>query len=199
MISQVFSCRPGVFQIGKEGGEEADGGKEGADPVDEGDAGEVGEMAEDGGSDASHAEGEAEKQARDHPHAAGHEFLRVDENGGERGGDDQADDDGEHGGRQQADVGEEQSEGEDSQDGNPDHVLAADAISHGSAGEGSDSGGSEEEKQIELRAADADVEFTDQVKGVVAGDAGEVEIFREDQRDQDGDREGHFAGRQCGT
>ena len=103
----------GWLEVGEEPGEEADGGQVGAELVDVDDAGGVGYFAEDGGTDASHAEGEAEEEAGDHADAAGDELLRVDEDGGEGGGQDEADDDGEDGGPQQIGVGQDEGEGQD--------------------------------------------------------------------------------------
>ena len=79
-------------------------------------------LAEDGGADAAHAEGEAEEEAGDHADAAGDQFLRVDEDGGEGGGEDEADDDGEDGGPEEVGVGQDEGEGQDAEDGDPDDV-----------------------------------------------------------------------------
>ncbi len=51
---------------------------------------------------------------------------------------------------------------------------------------------------MELRALDGDVELRDEVEGVIAGEAGEVEVFGEDQRDENSDGCGHFSWRQGG-
>lgn len=82
----------------EEAGEQADGGEEGTDLVDEFDAGGVGQAAEDSRADASHAKSEAEEETGDESDAAGNQFLGVDEDGGEGGGDDKADNDAEDAG-----------------------------------------------------------------------------------------------------
>ena len=41
---------------------------------------------------------------------------------------------------------------------------------------------------MDLGGLDGEAEFADEIEGVIAGQAGEVEIFREDQGQQDGDR-----------
>ena len=95
------------FEVGEEGGEEAEGGKPGADVVDGDDGGHVGEFAEDGCADAAHAEGEAEEEAGDHADASGDEFLGVDEDGGEGGGDDDSDENAEDAGPEEVGPGHE--------------------------------------------------------------------------------------------
>ena len=157
---------------------------------------EVCEFGEDGGSDAAHAEGKSEEKSGDHADAAGDEFLGVDEDGGKRRGDDEADDDGEDPGPEEVGIRQEQGEGQDAEDGAPDNVFAAEAIADGATEEGAGGGGSEEGEEVQLRALDGDVEAGDQVEGVVAGEAGQVEIFREDQRHQDAHRNDDLGARE---
>ena len=66
-------------------------GQEGADAIDEGDAGRVGQLAQHRRADAAHAEREAEEQARDHADPPGQQLLRIDQDGREGRGQDQAD------------------------------------------------------------------------------------------------------------
>jgi hypothetical protein len=54
----------------------------------------VGEITQGGGADAAHAKRKTEEETGDEADAVGEEFLRVNENGGERGCEDDADDDG---------------------------------------------------------------------------------------------------------
>ena len=71
----------------------------------------------------------------------------------------------------------------------PDDSLAADAIADRSAEERSRRNRGEEEKQMQLRAFDRHAELLDEEERVVAADAREVEILREDERDQHRERE----------
>ena len=160
-------------------------GKERADLVDEDDAGHVCEFAEDRGADAAHAEGESEEESGDHADAVGDEFLRVDEDGREGRGDDEADDDREDTGPQQIGVGEDERERQHAEDRAPHDGFAADLVSDGAADEGAGSDGGEEGEEMKLRAADGYVELRDEVEGVVAGEAREVDILGEDERAED--------------
>jgi hypothetical protein len=72
--------------------EEADQREIGADVENVLDAVLVGEGAEDGGADAAKAEGEAEEEAGHRADFAGDELLRINENGGDGRGEDDADD-----------------------------------------------------------------------------------------------------------
>src|SRR5216683_8265700 len=115
----------GRLKIGEEGGEDADGGEERAKVVDKIETGEVDEFAEERRADAAHAKGEAEEQAGDGADSSGQEFLSVDEDGGKGGGQDQADDDAENAGPEKIGVGQQQSERQNAENGNPDDVFAA--------------------------------------------------------------------------
>jgi hypothetical protein len=70
MSGRQLACTV-VVDAGEEDGEEAEGGEPGDDFVDVDDAPGIGEMAQHGGADAAHAEGEAEEQAGDHADASG--------------------------------------------------------------------------------------------------------------------------------
>ena len=59
---------------------------------DELDALSIGQGAEDGGTDAAQAEGEAEEEAGHRSHFAGDQLLRVNQNGGEGRSEDDPDD-----------------------------------------------------------------------------------------------------------
>ena len=89
----------------------------------------------------------------------------------------------------------EEGKGQHAEDGAPDDVFAADAVADGASGEGSDGGCAQEQEQVDLRALDGDVEFIDQIEDVVGAEAGQVNIFRKNERDEDAHRDGHFSGR----
>src|SRR5208282_3512266 len=63
----------------------------------------------------------------------------------------------------------------------PDHVFGTDAIADGSAEERTCSRGAQKHEQMQLRAAHRHAEAADEVEGVVAGEAGEIEILGEDE------------------
>ena len=87
-----------LLRVGKKAGEESQQGQVGAEVEDMVDAGAIGQPAQDGGADATHAEGETEKESGDESDLAGHEFLGIDEDSREGGGEDHADEDGEDSG-----------------------------------------------------------------------------------------------------
>ena len=91
-------------------------------------------------------------------------------------------------GPQQIDIRQQHREGGDAQDGCPDDALAADAVADGTAEEGAERHREQEHEQVDLRRAHRYVKFLDQIEAVVARDAGDIEIFREDQHHQDADR-----------
>src|SRR6201999_657384 len=93
LLSTLFPPLVFFLRVGEEAREQAQEGEEGAEVKDVMDAGFVGEVAEDGGSYAPHAEGEAEEEAGDQSDLPGHEFLGIDEDGGEGRGQDDADED----------------------------------------------------------------------------------------------------------
>src|SRR6266851_1224199 len=134
---------PSGFEVGEEGSEDADGGEERAKVVDKIEAGEIDEFAEERRADAAHAKGEAEEQAGDGANSSGQEFLGVDEDGGKGGGQDQADDDAENAGPEKIGVGQQQSERQNAENGNPDDVFAADLVAHGAADDGAGGDGAE--------------------------------------------------------
>jgi len=165
----------------------------GAQPVDELDAGRVGEPAERGRSEAAHAEREAEEDAANRPDPAGDELLRVHEDRGERRREDQSDRYGQDAGPEQ--VGERQREGEreHAEDGSPDHPLRADPIADRPAENRPRGDRAKEHEQVQLRARHRDAEAADQVERVIAAEAREIEILREDQHRQHEER-AHDAG-----
>ena len=81
----------GCGASGQGDGEQTDQRQIGADLVDGDDAEMVGETAEHSGADASESEGEAKEHASHHAGAAGHQFLGVDDDGREGGGEEKAD------------------------------------------------------------------------------------------------------------
>ncbi len=77
----------------------------------------------------------------------------------------------------------------------PDHSLAANAIADRSSDQSAGSHRAQEDEEVNLRTAHGNVKAGHQVKRVVAGEAGQIEILGEDQRDQNGDRRSHAPGR----
>ena len=110
----------------------------------------VGEVAEYGGADPGDAEGKAEEQAGDGAHLAGDQPLGIDDDGRERRGQDEADDEGEDGGPEQIGVGQQQGEGRAPEDGSPDHLLAVDPTAEGTAELGAGGDGEQEDEQVQL-------------------------------------------------
>src|SRR5437870_286434 len=51
---------------------------------------------------------------------------------------------------------------------------------------------------MKLRALNRDMKLTDEIEGVVAGKGGQVEVLREDERDQNGDCGDDLSSRQSG-
>ena len=182
------STRGAAADVRQEGGEQAEEREEGADLEDEREAGVVGEAAERGRADTAHAEGETEEKARDQADAVGEEFLGIDENGGERGGEDDADDDGEDGAPKQIRVGQQEGKGGGAQNGDPDDGLAADAVADGTADDRAGGDGGEKQEEEQLGVLDGDLEGLDEVERVVAPEAGQVEVFGENQDGEDGER-----------
>src|SRR5436190_7951847 len=76
----ILSGGAALAEAGQEGGQQADSRQESADLVNEVDARVIGDLAEDGGGDAGHPEGESEEDTRDHSDFAGEQLLRVNEN-----------------------------------------------------------------------------------------------------------------------
>ena len=82
-------------------------------------------------------------------------------------GQDDSDDDGKDAGPKEIGMRESERERRDTEDRHPDHQLASIAIADRSADDRADSDGEKEKEQVELRFLDRDLEFLDQVKGVV--------------------------------
>src|SRR5579885_1922463 len=139
------------------------------------DAGVIGQPAKHGGADAGHAKGKAEENSGDEPDPVGNQFLGVNQNGGKGGGKDKADDGGEHAAPREAGVGKQEGERRHAEDGSPDHHLAAQAVAHRTADEraGGDTG--EKNKKMNLGVPHTEVEFIDEIEGVVVADAGEID------------------------
>ena len=97
----------------------------------------------------------------------------------------QADDRGKHAAPKQIGVRQGERERRHAQDRSPDDGLAAHAIANRSAEKSPGRDGEEKDEEMELRALDREAEFFDQEKSVIARDAGEIEILRENERDQD--------------
>ena len=134
---------------------------------DVGDAGAIGDVAEHGRADARDPEGKPEKHSGDEADFSWHELLRVNQDGGKRGRENDADDDREHAGPEKIRVGERDGERRDAEDRDPDDQFASVAVTDRSAEDRPDRNREEEEKEKELRALDREMEFSDHVKGLV--------------------------------
>jgi len=104
----VPAVMPALFfiQVWQEAGEQAQQGKEGANMEDVVDAGLVGQVAEHGRADAAHSEGQAEEESRDEAYLPRHQFLGIDQDGGEGGCEDQTDAHGEDACPKEVGIGE---------------------------------------------------------------------------------------------
>jgi hypothetical protein len=99
-----------------------------------------------------------------------------------------ADDYAQHAGPEQADVGQRQRERQHAQDRSPDHVLSAESIANRTTDERAGADRSKEREQMQLRAADGNVEPVDQKEHEVARQARQVDVLREHQCQQHGQR-----------
>ena len=171
-----------LLRIGQQSGDYAEQRQECAHLEDVFDAGLVGEPSEECRTDAAQSEHKAEEDAGDESHLVGHEVGGVDHYRGERRGDDESREEGEHDGPDKTDVGHGEGERSRAKDGEPYHVLASEAVAEHAAGERADGG--EEYEEAYLRSLHRDAEFVDEVEREVARDAGGVEVFREDEQDE---------------
>ena len=154
----------------------------------EGDTRVIGKVSEGGGADSTQAEGKTEEETGDEADAVGEKFLRVNENGGERGSEDDADDDGERGAPEEIRVGKEKCEGRGTQNGDPNDGFPADAVTDGTADDRAGGDGGEEQEEEQLGVLDRDLKGLDEIERVIATEAGQVEIFGENQHGEN--REG---------
>ena len=90
---------------------------------------------------------------------------------------------------EQAGIGQRQRERQRAEDREPDDVFAAEAIAERSAEERAGRVGGEEDEEIELRRLGRDAELVDQIEDVIARQARDVELLREQQRDQHRERD----------
>ena len=90
---------------------------------------------------------------------------------------------------------QQQSKGQNTQDRGPDDVLAAEPIAQGSAGHAAHCRRGQEHEQQQLGSAHRNVKVIDEVEGVIAGDAREVDVLREHQRQQHRDGEDDVTAR----
>ena len=160
----------------------------------EGDTSVIGKVSEGGGADSTQAEGKTEEETGDESDAIGQEFLRVNENGGKRRSEDRADDDGERGAPKEVRVGQKQREGRGTEDRDPNDGFASDAVADRTADNRARGDGGEKEKEEELGVLNRDLKCLDEVERVIAPEAGEVEVFGENQNDENCDGRGHAAG-----
>ena len=106
-------------------------------------------------------------RTRDHADFSRNQFLRVNQDGGKGGGQDDPNDDGEDAGPKEIGVGENEGEGRNAEDRNPDDQLASIAIADWSTENRAEGDGKKEKEQVELRPLDREMKFVNQVKGVV--------------------------------
>ena len=125
------------------------------------------DFAKNGGTNTRHAESETEKQSRDETDFSRHKFLRVDQDGGEGGGENDPDNEGEDAGPEEIGMRKRDREWRDSEDRNPNHEFASVTVADRSAEDGADGDGEEEKKEMELRTLHGKMEFVDEVKSVV--------------------------------
>ena len=109
---------------------------------------------------------------------------------------DQADDHAEQARPGQPRIGQDQGEGQHAQDREPDHVFAPEAVAQRAAGHRAQRHRRQKSEQVQLRVLHRDVEPVDQVEGVVARQARQVDVLREHEHQQDGHPAAHVAIRQ---
>ena len=141
-------------------------------------------LAQRGGAETADTECEPEEEPRNQTHTSRHQFLRVDEDGREGRRQDHADDHAQHACPEQVDVRQRQAERQHAEDRSPDDVFPADPVADRTADERAGGHGREKHEQVQLRALHRDVEAVDQEEGVVAGQAREVDVLGENQREQ---------------
>ena len=173
-----------LLRIGQQSGDYAEQRQECAHLEDKLYTGLVGEPSEERRTDAAQTEHKAEEDAGDESYFVGHEVGGVDHYRGERRGDDESGEEGEHDGPRQTDVGHGEGERSRAKDGEPYHVLASKTVAEHAAGERADGEGGEEHEEAYLRSLHRDAELVDEVEREVARDAGCVEVFREDEQDE---------------
>ena len=172
------------FDIREEPGDDAKQGQEGGQLEYVLNAGTVGQPAEEGGTDAAQAEGEAEECPRDHAYIAGQEFGGVDEDGGHGRRHDHADEDDEDDGPSEVAVRQQEGEGRRAEDADPDDVLAPVAVADLAADEQPDGGGDEIGKKDVLRGGDGEAELVDHVEREIALQIGRIEVLGEHEHQQ---------------
>ena len=74
----------------------------------------------------------------------------------------------------------------------PDDELAPDAVADRSADDGARRHRGQKQEQVELRVLHRHVKLVHQVEREIVGQADQVEVLGEDQRDQDGHGQDHF-------
>ncbi len=195
-VTPLWQAPSAPLHVRQEGGEQSDQRQERAEPVHGLDAGDVGDPAQRRRADAGEPEREAVEDAGDHAHASGQQVLRIDQDGGERRGDDQPDQHRQHAGPEQAGVRQQQRERQRPEDGEPDHRLAAEPVADLAAGQRAQHHRGQEHEQADLRLLHRHLELLDQEEGVVRAEAGGVHVLGEQQRDQHGDGQRRAGARQ---
>jgi hypothetical protein len=92
---------------------------------------------------------------------------------------------------------QQQGERQGAQDGQPDHAAAADAVAQWAAEQRAGGDGAEEHEQMQLGLRHGHAEAVDQIEREVAGEARQIHILGEDQRQQDADGAQSGAARQA--
>ncbi len=93
-------------------------------------------------------------------------------------------------------MGQHQGEGQHPQDRAPDHHLAPQAVAHRPADQGSRRHRAQEDGQIDLRLPHRKLEGLHQIEGVIAGQAGHVDVLGKHQHRQKTQGDQHLAARQ---
>src|SRR5690606_36003642 len=123
------------------------------------------------------SEREAEKEAGDQTDAARHEFLGVNEDRGECGSEDRADDDTERNRRAETRMGKRERERSDAKDGEPDHIATTESVAEGATQNGAGGNSEQKNEQVELSAPHRHIEPFDEIERVVVGEADQIDVF----------------------
>jgi len=89
-----------------------------------------------------------------------------------------------------------QREGHHAQDRTPDHILAFDSIANGTAQYRAKRNRAKEHEEIHLRALHRNVKCSDEIEGIVTGQAGQVDVLGENEHHQNRYSPPHFIGLQ---
>src|SRR3984957_12389383 len=90
----------------------------------------------------------------------------------------------------------QEHERERTQDRKPDHIFPSEPVAEGASKDGADSNRGQEQEEMQLGVLHGHVERANEIERVIARDAREIEIFREDQDEQYPDRKQDAAARE---